>query len=201
MKKVLVILLITPLVAIFLFAVTCSMFFYDGEETEDGSMFIGYSKRRKKAFVGMLSGDLENTEFILPDEFMGCPVTTLGGEIGRGFPCPFNFYIELPEEYREYVLAQRVFGTTDSVFDEVGDGWETVVFRITLGRKIREIKDAQPCSYIGIDIADGENRIGDILYKIVPYFLVPEDNGTFYAEGGRLFYKNSGEPAGEFEYE
>ena len=201
MKKFKILALLVSLMTLLAIAFTVSGCFYDGELTDGGHMFIGYSKRKNQAFVGMLEGDLSYTEFVIPDEYRGYPVTTLGGYIGRGFPCPFDFDIELPEEYSEYVENQQVFGTNDCVFDEVGDGWETVVFHITLGKNVREINHAEPCSYIGIDIVDGDERIGDILYKIVPYFTVPEENGVFYAEGGRLFYKNSGEPAGEFEYE
>ena len=176
---------------------------YDGEFVEDRKMFLGYSKTKKRAFVGLLYGDLENTEFVIPDKYRGYPVTTLGGVIGRGFPCPFDFDIELPEEYQEYVEQQRTFGTEFSGFDETGDGWETVVFHITLGRNIRKIERASLCRYIGIIVDYDEEGlpIRDILYKIVPYFIVPEENATFYAEGGRLFYKASGTPAGEFEYE
>lgn len=190
------------MLALLLLSFTLSGCFYNGDWTEDGRIRIGYSKMYKKAFVGALFGDLENTEFVLPDEYMGYPVTTLGGEIGRGVPNPFDFEIALPEEYREYVEAQRVFCATDPIFDETGDGWETVIFKIALGKNIREIKWAEPCAYYGIDIDNGDGtETGDILYKIVPYFTVPEENKTFYAEGGRLYYKESGELAGEFEYE
>lgn len=202
MKKSKLFVLSVLMLALLLFSFTLAGCFYDGDLTEDGSMFVGYSKMRKKAFVGMLCGDLGNTEFVLPDEYMGYPVTTLGGYIGRGYPCPFNFDIALPEEYRIYEENQRVFSTRNSVFDEVEDGWETVIFKIALGKNIREIEYTMPCNYIGIDIDNGDGtETGDILYKIVPYFTVPEENKTFYAEGGRLYYKSSGEPAGEFEYE
>ena len=176
---------------------------YDGEFVEDKGMFLGYSKSKKRAFVGQLQGDWDNTDFVIPDEYRGYPVTTLGGVIGRGFPCPFDFYLELPEEYREYDDAQLSFATQFSVFDETGDGWETVIFYITLGRNVRQIERATPCRYLGIIAGYDEDGlpIHDLLYKIVPYFTVPEENKTFYAEEGRLYYKNSGAPAGEFEYE
>ena len=202
MKKFRVMALLASLMALIMIAFTLSGC-YDGDFVEEKGMFLGYSKSKKKAFVGQLRGDLEHTEFVIDDKYKGYPITTLGGFVGRGFPCPFDFDIELPEEYREYVEQQRVFATNSSTFDYTGDGWETIVFHITLGRNICEIKRAEPCAYIGIIVDDDENGIPvyDILYKIVPYFIVPEDNATFYAEDGRLYYKNSGTPAGEFEYE
>ena len=202
MKKFKKLALIIIASALFVLAFTLSGC-YDGEFVEERGMFLGYSKSKKRAFVGMLSGDLEHTEFVIPDTYRGYPVTTLGGVIGRGFPCPFDFDIDLPEEYQGYVEAQRVFSTEYAGFDETGDGWETVVFYITFGKNIRKIERADSCSYLGIVVGENEDSypIHDILYKIVPYFIVPEENATFYAEGGRLFYKSNGAPAGNFEYE
>lgn len=175
---------------------------YDGELTDDGRMFIGYSKMQRKAFVGELCGNEEDTAFTLPDEYKGFPVTTLGGYVGRGLPCPFDFSIETPEEYLEYRENQRAFGAYSSFFDQTGDGWETIVFYITLGKNIREIENASPCYYFGIKLDNGDGTYTmDLIYKIVPYFIVPEENKTFYAEEGRLFYKKNGAVAGEFEYE
>ena len=179
----------------------CSLF-YDGERTEDGRMFIGYSKLYKQAFVGMIWYSAEDTEFVLPDEYNGIPVTTLGGYIGRGYPCPFDFSMEFPEKFQQYREEQRAFGTTDPVFDETRDGWETFVFTIRLGRNIREIKYTEPCAYYGIEIDNGDGTYtSDILYMLVPYFIVPEENETFYAEDGKLYYKQSKELVDEFIYE
>ena len=205
MKKIIktaVLLLICALLTV-AFTLSGCFLFYSGEYTEDMRMFVGYSKIRKKAFVGQLSGDLENTDFVLPDEYMGCPVTTLGGYFGRGVPSPFCLEMELPEEYGEYVEEWRTFAAHDPELDETGDGWETVIFHVALGKNLRSIRYTLPCTYLGIEVDYDEEGVPvrDILYKIVPFFTVSEENETFYAEGGRLYYKDSGEPVGEFEYE
>ena len=184
-----------------LFASGCCLT-YTGEETEDGSMFIGYSKLEHDAFVGMLSCGPEGAQITVPDEYNGIPVTTLGGYIGRGYPCPFFFSVILPEEYNSYIDRQKTFSTADPVFDEAGDGWKTVLIEVCFGKNIRTVQRVNNTVYSGIciDGEDGSEKM-DILYKAVPYFTVSEENKFFYAVDGKLYDKKTGELVPGFEYE
>ena len=178
---------------------------YSGEETEDGRFFIGYSKVEKRAFVGMITVEADENGAIItvPDEYKGFPLTTLGGEIGRGYPCPFAITVDLPAEYNEYVQAQKTFSASYAGFDETGDGWETIAVTVRLGVNVTKAQWVDGyASYTGIfkTLEDG-TEIRDILYHAIMHFEVDEANKVFYADEGKLYFKSNSRLVEGIDYE
>ncbi len=181
---ILMALLIFPFVLILVFILAQ----YEDAVTEDG-MNIGYNKLTKKAFCyGCEAG--EKREFTIPDTFEGIPVTMLGGYIGRGFPCPFSLWVDGGED---------VYGCHDVTVPQ-GDEYETIVLTVHIGKNLKELTYIDDCFW-GIRDLDPEGETFDVLFKVVYSFTVNEENETFYAEDGRLYYKTNHQLAEEFFYE
>lgn len=167
---------------------------YEFARSEDGRMTYGVCDFRKDAFcIGPVWDGGENRSFEIPDEFMGFPVTKLGGYTGRGYPCPFSARIEA-EGYGGFTLDDSVFASDH----REDDGYESLVFSVRLGKNVREVQYVYGKSYLGAEREDGTL---DVLYKIVYSFTVDGENGTFYAENGRLYYKANSALVDEFFYE
>ena len=168
---------------------------YHTADSEDGRLCFGYNKLRRNAFCYSCEWDGGDTSFTIPDECMGYPVTTLGGYIGRGFPCPFGVRVNT-DEYN--------CGWDDRGFEywyQEGDEYEILSFSIHLGAYVKEFDGIAGKEYLvnQTEKEDGEYEY-DVIYKIVYSFTVDERNKTFYAEDGRLYYRSSGEMVEEFFY-
>ena len=168
--------------------------YHDGQ-SEDGRLYFGYNKLRRKSFCYSCEWYGGDTSFVIPDEFMGYPVTTLGGYIGRGFPCPFGVRV-YSDDYN--------CGWSDEIFDiwhKEDDDFEILTFSIHIGANVKEFDGIAGKEYLvnRTETADGEYE-EDVIYKVVYSFTVDEKNKTFYAENGKLFYRSSGELVEDFYY-
>ncbi len=174
---------------------------YSYRESEDGRMEYGVSDLKKDVFcIGPNWCGEEDMSFEVPDEFMGYPVTTLGGYTGRGYPCPFAVRVSA-EKYG--FSGDKGFSCSDGFFDfyhRSDDEYETLVFSVRLGKNVRTLEYVDGKSYLGYYL-DLEDEEFDFTVKIVYSFTVDEENATFYAEDGKLYYKGSGELVDEFFYE
>lgn len=173
----------------------CSLL-YSSETTEDG-WEIGYSKWESKCFLitRRWDGEENSTTFTLPDEYLGYPVTALGGYVGRGFPCPFQ--IGMPEGWAPggYPIAS-VWGDepTEELFPE-GITLIDLTFTLKIGKNLAVLYYKTSEYYVTEPKEDGSRDA----YRIVYRYECPEENGTFYSEDGKLYLKKTGEEA-EWKY-
>lgn len=175
-----------------IFLAQCVAQTYHFVMSEDGRMSYGVCKFRKDVFCIGPEWEGGDTSFEIPDEFMGYPVTTLGGYTGRGYPCPFAARAN---------AVEADFTCSDGFFDyhhRADDAYETLVFSVCLGKNVRKLGYVDGKSYLGNYLNDEEC---DFTLKIVYSFTVDEENKTFFAENGKLYYKASGELVDEFFYE
>lgn len=168
---------------------------YHTADSEDGRLCFGYNKLRRNAFCYSCEWDGGDKSFVIPDECMGYPVTTLGGYIGRGFPCPFGVRVN---------TGDYNCGWDDSGFEywhQEGDEYETLSFSIHLGANVKEFDGTAGKEYLvnRTEKEDGEYE-EDVIYKVVYFFTVDGNNKTFYAEDGKLFYRSTGELVEDFFY-
>ena len=187
------------LIATILFFAGVMVFFIIGQyhdgQSEDGRLYFGVSKVRRKAFCYSCEWHGGDMTFVIPDEFMGYPVTTLGGYIGRGFPCPFGVRVNT-DDYNS--------GWGEEVFEDrhrADDEFENLTFSIQIGANVKKFDGIAGKVYLvnRTEIADGEYD-EDVIYKVVYFLTVDEKNKTFYAEDGRLYYRSSGEMVEDFFY-
>ena len=165
---------------------------YDFVTSEDGRMSFGVCEFKKDAFCIGPEWDGGKMSFEIPDEFMGFPVTALGGYTGRGYPCPFAVRVN---------AGEYDFTCDDGVFDvhhRADDEFATLVFSIRLGKNVKTIDFADGKLYLGRNLENGEF---DFTAKIVYSFTVDGQNETFFAENGRLYKRAGGEPVESFFYE
>lgn len=189
-----VLLIIAALVVFFVLLVARG---YDFVMAEDGRMSYGVSKSRKDVFCIGPEWEGGDLSFEIPDEFMGYPVTTLGGYTGRGYPCPFSARVNTAD----YGVENDGFTCDDKFFDyhhRADDEYETLVFSVRLGKNVRNLGYVDGKSYLGNYL---ENGGFDFAVKVVYFFTVDGENETFSAENGKLYYKASGELVDEFFYE
>lgn len=169
-------------------AAACSLF-YDMDD--DGKIAIGYSHRYGRAFCCWLywDGDIQNTDFTVPDEYDGCKMTDLGGYIGRGFPCPFG------------ICAGENCDLDIIGYAPEGDEYEDLVFTVRIGKNLRSAEYVEGDLFLGTIDGEGEERVTDVMYRIVYHFIVDEENPHFASKDGALINKETGETVGGFFYE
>ena len=187
------------LTAIFLCVVTCFLFTACNTskylDTVDGTYLIGYGnyagRDKGNAYVGALTYDGKNKEFIIPDEYKGRKITALGGYHGTGLPCPFGIDIvsALVEEYTCYV---KIVADDDSNARHV-----PIDFTVRLGRNVSELVNVRGKEYCQVTDSDAKT----VLIYAVYHFEVDEDNPVFYSDGGKLYYRKDGSLVDEFLYE
>ena len=171
---------------------------YEFMQTEDGRMYFGVSKVRRDVFCISCEWDGGDMNYTIPDEFMGYPVTTLGGYTGRGYPCPFGVRISDDAIVYDYGWDENGF----EAWHREGDDFEILSFSVHIGANVEKFNGIMGKNYLvnRIELEDEEYE-EDVLYKIVYHFTVDERNKTFYAKDGRIFYRESNEEVSEFFYE
>lgn len=157
---------------------------YHLSQTEDGKFDIGYSKRQAYISRYYWDGDEQNMTIEIPDNFNGVPVTRLGGYFGRGVPCPF--FVETVMDIDEQIIGDESYDFSQYY----PNGYTSVFleFTVHINENLRELYYGS--LYYGFTVKEGEN----VTVYIPSYrYTCDENNATFYAEDGILYYKNSGE--------
>ena len=178
--------------------------FYTYEQSSDGRFAFGVNKRGKDVFCMSCEWSGGDTSFVIPDEFMGYKVTTLGGYAGRGVPSPFSVQVDLRELYPHDGEYGEYSASDDGYFDEhvdPADDYDILTFNIHLGKNIVNLNYIDGKKYYYKNLFIDDNIESDCLCKIVYYFTVDENNPKLYAEGGKLYYRESGELVTDFFYE
>lgn len=173
--------------------------FYSFEESSDGRFIFGVSDMKKDAFCIGCEWSGGDKEFVIPDEFMGYKVTTLGGYTGRGYPCPFAVHVDLSEIYPG---DGTDFCQKDIDGYQPEDEYDVLTFSIHLGANLTELDYLNGKMYIVRHIEKEDGSVEeDVLCKIAYSFTVDEANPKLYAENGKLYYRDGNTPVTEFFYE
>lgn len=209
--------ILTSLVALSL--VLCSLFTltacttYTSELEENYK--IGYSEFKKDAFIieyrwrGHLGEDMD---IVLPNTYKDLPVTTLGGYIGTGYPCPFviNFFEEsdldnelFGELRRSDTMCSFGTNTQEKVYDSVKSDLEylgiakefeikDIVFNLHIGSNLQKFEDVHGLTAKYLSFADNEEEEIITVYAFSFIVTVDEQNEYFYSDDlGRMYYKES----------
>ena len=186
MKKVLTMVLVFSL----LFALCGCSLFYEYENDAIGSFDVGYSEILKKAFLADYhwNGSEDGRNVVVPDRYQGAVITGLGGYTGRGYPSPF--LIRLSDEAKMQLCPEAtewwyVTHTAESADAEV----RYLRFQLQISEHIKELENL---SMGGIILAsypeNGEEK--HRVFVLTCYVTCDEDNETFYAKDGKLYYRD-----------
>lgn len=142
---------------------------------------FGFGVNDVEAFAAEYAwdGSEEGLTAAIPERYEGMGVTAIGGFYGRGVPCPFR--ASIPDSLK---TIQGDYFITSSPFE--GDTYENLVFHFAMSKNVREVRNAQPCYYLGVTVDNAD----DILYKVSYDWTVEKGNSTFYAEEGKLYYQS-----------
>lgn len=146
---------------------------------------------RLRAFAGVCvwDGESDTVDYTIPDRVNGARVTSLGGLIyGTAFKkLPYGWGVALPETFRG---AERVGFLPQTNVTEL-----TLTVRLHLGRYVSHIAN------MGVPDAVWYCS-GDESYSLRQRWVITcdERNKTYYAEDGRLYYRQTGKPV-DFDYE
>lgn len=174
MKKILAI----GAVAVMLFALS-GCWSGDGQE---GAFRFATQGKEAMVYHYQWDGDEENMTIVIPETYRGeYTVTTVGGYIGRGYPCPFE--ICFPAEFESTYATDGKYDP-----DELAElGWfesYTVVnyeFRLILGANVKNVSYVEQSVYV---YQDGEHAT---LYYPRVLIECAAENTHYYSENGKLY--------------
>ena len=178
----------------------CSLLFEYQTDAID-NFDIGYSKVLNEAFVSSYNwdGTDETKNIVIPEEYNGEKITALGGYFGRGVPCAFG--VELPESYQNNLCSEANQWFASDVYEDVGSV-DTVYlnFNLHISEKIEQIKiHTLDCFYNGTYF-NGEDYNSKIIVVLLYNITCDEDNKTFYAKEGKLYYRQNDELVSDILY-
>ena len=181
----------------------CWMYFLS-YETDDGRYTYQYSLIRNDAFCQYIRVRDDDLNYVIPDKIKGVPVTGLGRDINTDIKVEaFNVitHSNRPNGTQYAWWSEATYPQANENTTVIDDGCQTVVINMHLGANISKIT-AVDYWYSGYFIREGHIKYTEVvLEKIVFYFTVSEDNATFYAQDGKLYYKDSGNLFDGFLYQ
>ncbi len=201
-KRIIIGLVLCPAVIYTVFTIlrlAISVPFLFGDTAEVDGWRITYNNFLNAAYLDsfIADPDEEDFEITVPDEYNGLPVTRFGhSSLVPTAPFHINMdsYINAPEdsEYNCCFTKDMIVTCTDGELLRI----ENVVFKMHIGKNIKEIKDVDmDCYYPHI------NHDGSItFYHPVTEIYCSEENKYFYSEDGRLYKKSDGSLVRDFEY-
>lgn len=148
----------------------------------EGAFWFATQGKEAMVYHYQWDGDGENMTVVIPETYMGkYTVTTVGGYIGRGYPCPF--YIELPAEIEITYATDGGYGPDELVELDRFESYTVVNydFRLVLGANIKSVSYVDQVVYV---YKDGEHAT---LYYPRVYVECAAENKHYYSENGRLY--------------
>ncbi|MBP1573137.1 MAG: hypothetical protein J6A55_04970 [Oscillospiraceae bacterium] len=168
----------------------CSMLYDNYQNNAINGFDVKYSEVLDEAFVDTYhwDGTDEAKNIVIPEEYNDMKITALGGYYGRGVPCAFG--IELPESYTETLCDEANRWTSSRNYEDVGSV-DTVYlnFNIHLSKNVEEITRHSLDTFREGEYFDGEKYHTKIIIVLLYKFTCDEDNETFYAKDGKLYYR------------
>ena len=153
---------------------------------------IGYSKVLNEAFVSSYNWDgvCETKNIVIPEEYNGIKITALGGYYGRGAPHPFG--VSLSESYKNDLCSEANQWFGSKTYKDV-ESVDTVYlnFNLHISKNIEQITEHTLDHFYEGTYYDGENYHSKIIVVILYNITCDEDNNTFYAKDGKLYYRQN----------
>jgi hypothetical protein len=152
------------------------------------SYSLGYSEKYRKAFLSTYywDGSEEGTSLALPEAYNDAVIFGLGGYTGRGYPCPFS--VELDDSAKKLLCSDATEWYYSHKDDLENHSVEYLNFNIHVGENIREAENLNlDLVYIAEYYENGEKRSS--AYVPIFSFTCEENNKSFYAKNGKLYYK------------
>lgn len=188
MKKFAALLLAVILCTSFL---GCNYSYQYKTHAQDG-FDIGYNTGTHDAYVATYrwDGNENNCNVVIPESYDAMPITALGGYHGLGVPDAFE--IRLPDAYKSELSSEANFWGWSNAYTDFSRV-ETVLldFHIHISKNIEKIALSNlGDTYVG-QYYDGENYELKVLVAFRYTFTCDENNETFYAKDGKLYYKEN----------
>lgn len=187
---------------VMLLALCACTYCYEAEEGSFSIMYGSYLPIRLErnpdgACVYMYSwdGDESNMDIVIPDEYNSQTIKKLGGYYGKGAPTPFSIddtsWMGIHDD-NEDTHSTGVVGVPYDMLD----GYSDIVyhdFNLYIGKNVDGII-GNPCAMV--------YTVDGVKTAYCPRVTVycDEDNDTFYAQNGRLYYRENNELVEEFIY-
>ena len=187
MKKLI---LITLLILMISFFCGCSLL-YDYEIYAAGSFDVGYSKSLKNAYLGLYrwDGTDDGMCIMVPEYYNNIQIKGLGGYYGRGVPTSFGI---APTEEAKNMLCpnatQWAYATHTPHI--VANSVQYLRFTVNISKYIQEIENVSVGGIIVAEYADKDETKYNI-YILTCYVTCDEDNKTFYAKDGKLYFRKN----------
>ena len=180
---------------------SCSLFYdYDKE----GRFGIGYSKIENSAFIADVDYDFgDDRKIILPSDYNGIKIKTLGGYFGRGVPSPFGLSVKAEHFFPD---ADRYYTTSESNLYDQNSGWWDKTEIVNCPIEIVLPQYLEKIDYLTLDVisvGEFETKSGKTLAKIFRptfSFSISETNKYFFTRGGKIYNKNDGSLIGGIVY-
>ena len=178
----------------------CSLWYKYVNSAVD-SFDIGYSEKLNKAFFAgyKWDGTAESANIILPEEYNETKITGLGGYTGRGYPSPF--YIDVTDEAKEKLCPDATeWSYADHTANVKDANIQILPFQLHISKNIKEIKNLSMGGIVLAEYEENGETISNI-YVLTCYVTCDENNETFYAKDGKLYFKRTNELVNDIVYE
>lgn len=179
------------LVSLLIFSLCGCSLMYEYENNAVGAFDLGYSQKLKKAFLASYRWDAteEGMTVTLPENYNGASITGLGGYVGRGLPVPFS--IELSDAAKEKLCPDATSWWYANHTAQAGAcNVQYLPFQLHISKNIQDIDNL---SFGGIVLAEydenGEQKYH--VFVLTCYVTCDENNKTFYAKEGKLYFKKT----------
>ncbi|MBQ7817658.1 MAG: hypothetical protein IJ388_02530 [Oscillospiraceae bacterium] len=190
MKKVVCLFMV---LSVIILLAGCVRFYGYQIDTKDG-FDIGYSNLINDAFVSAYNwdGTEEKMNIVIPEKYDGMPITALGGYHSSGLPDPFA--IELSEAYKKELCGEANQWVVSSIYADIGSV-ETVYFdfNIHISKNIGQINTNMLGKFYEGCYFDGDDYQAKIIVVFLYTITCDDENKTFYARDGKLYYRESDE--------
>ena len=135
----------------------------------------------------------------IPEHYNDSKIKGLGGYCGRGVPTPFK--IILTEE-AEKILCQNATGWSYMIHtaDIVADTVKYLKFTVNISKHIKEIENLCAGGIIVAEYTEKDETKCNV-YVLTCYVTCHDDNKTFYAKEGKLYFRENDVLVEDFVYE
>ena len=176
----------------------CSLLFHYQYDAVD-NFYFGYSEILKEAFVASYHWDETDAakNIVIPEKYNGVKVTALGGYTGRGAPC--DFCVLPPKSYEDSFGVNQ--WAVSGMYEHI-ESVDTIYlnFDLHISKNIEQIKaHALDLFYEGTYF-DGKTYHTKVIVVMLFRVTCDEDNKTFYAEEGKLYYRKNNELVSDILY-
>ncbi len=188
------------IVALLLASTSCSLL-YGHEINAIGAFDVGYSKTLKDAFLGRYNwDDIESGMNIeIPEYYNNIKITGLGGYFGRGVPTAFEI---VPTEKVRSTLCPNAnnWSYANNTAGIDADNVQYLKFTLHISKYIEELVMPYAGGIIVAECVENE-EIKYNVYVLTCYVTCDEDNETFYAKDGKLYFRENDVLVEDITYE